>query len=100
MSPDARQAQSGESADDVARRAAQALEELLKSRATHISALIVEPRVQCAGHMAMHSPLYLRLARELCDRHGVHLIGDEIAVGCGRTGTFFAFESAQVWPDF
>jgi adenosylmethionine-8-amino-7-oxononanoate aminotransferase len=100
MSPDARQAQGQETPDDVAKRAAQALGELLELRAQHISALIVEPRVQCAGHMAMHSPLYLQLARDLCDQHGVHLIADEIAVGCGRTGTFFACESAQIWPDF
>ena len=100
MSPDARQAQGEETPDDVAKRAAQALSDLLMRRAQHISALIVEPRVQCAGHMAMHSPLYLQLARDLCDQHGVHLIADEIAVGCGRTGTFFACESAQIWPDF
>ena len=100
MSPDARQATEGMQADEVARLAAKALEDLLQQRADHISALIIEPRVQCAGHMAMHSPLYLKLARELCDLHGVHLICDEIAVGCGRTGTFFACESAHIWPDF
>jgi adenosylmethionine-8-amino-7-oxononanoate aminotransferase len=50
--------------------------------------------------MAMHDPLYLQLVRALCDQHKVHLILDEIAVGCGRTGTFFACEQANVWPDF
>jgi len=55
--------------------------------------------------MAMHDPAYLREVRALCDRCEVHLIADEIAVGCGRTGTFFAFEQAAaqggpaIWPD-
>lgn len=99
-SPDARQAQSGETAEDVARRAAAALETLLQARANHIAAVIVEPLVQCATGMAMHDPLYLKLLRDLCDRYSVHLIADEIAVGCGRTGTFFACEQANIWPDF
>ncbi|MGV8340480.1 aminotransferase class III-fold pyridoxal phosphate-dependent enzyme, partial [Pseudomonas aeruginosa] len=42
---------------------------------------------------------YLRGVRALCDEFGVHWIADEIAVGCGRTGTFFACEQAGVWPD-
>lgn len=100
MSPDARQAANGENASDVARRAAQALEKLLQERAGNIAALIVEPLVQCATGMAMHDPLYLQEVRALCDRYQVHLIADEIAVGCGRTGTFFACEQADIWPDF
>jgi adenosylmethionine-8-amino-7-oxononanoate aminotransferase len=55
--------------------------------------------------MAMYDPVYLTEVRALCDRYQVHLIADEIAVGCGRTGTFFACEQATnqsgtVWPDF
>ncbi len=100
MSPDARQAQDGETAQDVARRAAADLQRLLEQRGDQIAAVIIEPLVQCATGMAMHDPLYLALVRELCDRHQVHLILDEIAVGCGRTGTFFACEQAGIWPDF
>ena len=99
-SPDARLAAEGETAQDVARRAAADVERLFAERGRHIAAIIIEPLVQCATGMAMHDPLYLTLVRELCDRHQVHMILDEIAVGCGRTGTFFACEQAAVWPDF
>lgn len=98
-SPDARNARDGESDIDVAHRAAAELEALLASREGRIAAVIVEPLVQCAAGMAMHDPEYLRRARALCDRYGAHLIADEIAVGCGRTGTFFACEQAGIWPD-
>lgn len=99
-SPDARGAQPGEDAAAVARRAADALGALLAEQHESIAAVIVEPLVQCAAGMAMHDPEYLRLVRALCDRYGVHLIADEIAVGCGRTGSFFACEQAGIWPDF
>jgi adenosylmethionine-8-amino-7-oxononanoate aminotransferase len=99
-SPDARGALDGESAQDVARRAALDVERLFIERADKIAAIIVEPLVQCATGMAMHDPLYLQLLRALCDQYDVHLIADEIAVGCGRTGTFFACEQAGIWPDF
>ena len=99
-SPDARKAKSGQTADDVARQAAQELEQLFEKEHQHIAAIIAEPLVQCAGQMAMYSPEYLRLVRALCDRYEIHLIADEIAVGCGRSGTFFACEQAQIWPDF
>ena len=98
--PDARRAKPGETAIDVARRAAAALERHLEQHHANIAALIVEPLIQCASGMAMYDPEYLRLARALCDRYEVHLICDEIAVGCGRTGTFFAHEQAGIKPDF
>ncbi|MEN9492855.1 MAG: Adenosylmethionine-8-amino-7-oxononanoate aminotransferase [Pseudomonadota bacterium] len=99
-SPDARQAQPGEPARDVALRAAQALEAWLAEHHAETAALILEPLVQCATGMAMHDPEYLRRARALCDQYQVHLIADEIAVGGGRTGRFFACEAAGIWPDF
>ena len=98
--PDARRAEPGETAIDVARRAAAALEEHLERHHETLAALIVEPLVQCASGMAMYDPEYLRLARALCDRFDVHLICDEIAVGCGRSGTFFAHDQAGIKPDF
>jgi adenosylmethionine-8-amino-7-oxononanoate aminotransferase len=96
-SPDARQAETPLAA---AREAAATLEAYLAEHHPRIAALIVEPLVQCATGMAMHDPEYLRLARALCDRYDVHLICDEIAVGCGRTGSFFAHEQAGIRPDF
>ena len=99
-SPDARLAEAGESAVDVARRAAAALENHLERHHERLAALIVEPLIQCASGMAMYDPEYLRLASSLCDRYEVHLICDEIAVGCGRTGSFFAHQEAAITPDF
>ena len=98
-SPDWRNAEAGESASDFARRAAEQLSQHLAEHAATTAAVIVEPMVQCANRMAMYDAEYLRLARAACDQYGVHLIADEIAVGFGRTGTFFAHEAAHVTPD-
>lgn len=97
-SPDAYLCEPGETPAQRAHRAAEGLRELLERHAGEVCAMILEPRVQCAGGMRMHDPAYLRLARELCDAHGVFLIADEIAVGFGRTGTMFACEQAPAGP--
>lgn len=99
-SPDWRLAGDGQTPRDAAVTAAVALEAYLAEHHAELAALIVEPLVQCATGMAMHDPEYLRRARNLCDFYGVHLIADEIAVGCGRSGTFFAHEQAEIVPDF
>ena len=100
MAPDARAALPGETAQDVARRAIAEVEALFAERSEKIAAIIIEPLVQCATGFAMYDALYIKLLRALCDRYQVHLIADEIAVGCGRTGSFFACEQAGIWPDF
>jgi len=77
-----------------------ALDAFLSVHAGTTSALIVEPLVQGAGGMAMYESRFLRAARELTERHAVHLIADEIMTGFGRTGTLFACEQARITPDF
>lgn len=76
------------------------LEAELASRSEEIAAFIFEPLIQGAAGMLVHPPGFLRQATELCRRHGVHVILDEVATGFGRTGTLFACEHEQVSPDF
>jgi adenosylmethionine-8-amino-7-oxononanoate aminotransferase len=99
-SPDCWGRAEGESWADYSRRQFAHMDRVLAEGAEEISAVIVEPLVQCAGAMRMYHPVYLELLREACDRYDVHLIADEIAVGFGRTGTLFACEQGGITPDF
>src|SRR3954469_6001029 len=87
---DAHMAEPGDAAD---------LARILDEHGERIAAVIMEPLVQGAAGMLVHPPGYLRAVRELCDRHGVLLICDEVATGFGRTGTMFACEQEDVAPD-
>ena len=98
-SPDAYLAGPGQNAAERALQAADALADLFDRHPGEICAVILEPRLQCAGGMRMYDPIYVKRARELCDAHGAFLIADEIATGFGRTGTMFACEQAGVMPD-
>jgi adenosylmethionine-8-amino-7-oxononanoate aminotransferase len=98
-SPDCFNRAGGESWEDYSRRQFVHMQFALEQHAKEVCAVVVEPLVQCAGGMRMYHPIYLRMLREACDRHGVHLIADEIATGFGRTGKMFALEWAGVSPD-
>ncbi len=76
-----------------------ALERMLAAHAHELAALVVEPLVQGAAGMLLQPPGFLRAARELCRRHDVLLVCDEVATGFGRTGTLFACEQESVAPD-
>lgn len=72
---------------------------LLEAHADELTALIVEPIIQCAGRMNMPGVGYYRRLAAACQRLDIHLIADEIAVAFGRTGKLFASEWAEVTPD-
>ena len=99
-SPDCHAREPGVSWEAHSREMFRHMEAALEAHAHETAAVIVEPLVQCATGMRMYHPVYLQLLREACDRHGVHLIADEIAVGFGRTGTLFACEQADICADF
>jgi acetylornithine/N-succinyldiaminopimelate aminotransferase len=61
-------------------------------------AILIEP-IQGEGGVRVIPPAFLRGLREICDRHGLLLIFDEVQTGVGRTGRFFAYEHCGVHPD-
>jgi adenosylmethionine-8-amino-7-oxononanoate aminotransferase len=88
------------SADDVAHLCAAELEDaIIRLGADTIAAFIFEPVVGAAGGVVPAPPGYAARVREICDRHGVVMIADEVMCGAGRCGTWRALAHDGVEPD-
>lgn len=74
------------------------LDAMLADQGSSVAGVIVET-VQGEGGLHSASFGWLQRLSECCKRHGVLLIVDDIQAGCGRTGTFFSFEPAEIQPD-
>jgi len=86
--------------EQEATKALKKAREIFEKYHKKVNSLIVEPLVQCAGYMKMHSPLFIKGLKKLCEEFNINFIADEIAVGFGRTGSMFACEQAGIKPDF
>jgi len=85
---------------DTAERGAAELEAAILTRgADHVAAFVVEPVTGSSGAAVDLPPGYLTAVREVCDRHQVLLVADEIVTGFGRTGRWFGVEHHDAVPD-
>ena len=77
---------------------AERLDAVLQEHGNRVAAVVIEPLVQGAGGMRMHTPAELRAIYDVARRHGVLFIADEVMT-CGRTGSFWAHTQADIAPD-
>jgi diaminobutyrate-2-oxoglutarate transaminase len=70
-----------------------------QSSGLELPAAVIVETIQAEGGINVASPEWLRGLRDLCSRHGILLIVDDIQVGAGRTGEFFSFEASGIVPD-
>ena len=86
----------GEQADVMAARA---VEQEIESQGPETVAAVIGEPISSAAGLHVPSPVYWTMLREICDRHGVLLIADEVINGFGRTGKLFATEHFGFVPD-
>jgi len=90
----------GETDLEYGRRAADELEaKVLEMGAENVIGFVAEPIVGATAGALVPAPGYFKRIREICDRHGILLILDEVMCGMGRTGSLFACEQEGVRPD-
>lgn len=90
----------GESPEQYGERLAQELEQTFEKLGPDtVMAFVAEPVVGATSGAVAAVPGYFRRIREVCDRHGVLLIADEVMCGMGRTGTLYAVEQEGIVPD-
>ncbi len=95
-----RERRSDETAEAYGRRAADELDAKIRELgAENVIAFIAEPVVGATLGAAPAAPGYFRRIREICDRHRILLILDEVMCGLGRTGTLHACEQEEIAPD-
>ncbi|HEX2138674.1 MAG TPA: aspartate aminotransferase family protein, partial [Woeseiaceae bacterium] len=90
----------GESPEEYGRRAAASLRDAIASHgAENIAAFVAETIVGATLGAVPAVPGYFREIRNICTEHEILLIADEVMAGCGRSGTYFAFEQENIVPD-
>lgn len=95
-----RDREEGESVETYGERVADELEVMIHELGPEtVMAFVAEPVVGATAGAVPAVPGYFKRVREICDRHGVLLILDEIMCGMGRTGSFFACEQDGIAPD-
>ncbi len=75
------------------------LDEYLAKNGSKVAAVIIEPLVQGAGGMRMHSPQALHDLFQAAKRHGMLFIADEVMTGGGRLGLLWAHQARDIVPD-
>lgn len=88
-----------ESLEQECERALQHLSDVIAFEGPSTIAAIIFETIPGTAGIIVPPPDYLRGVRELCDRHGIVYIADEVMVGFGRVGEWFAYDAEGVAPD-